>query len=62
MDDGELRLLAEAIARFVIESGRVEEGEWFLPSLGVEVMLEADERGYENATEISVKAVELYSK
>jgi hypothetical protein len=62
MDENELKKVAEEIAHLVIDSGRVEEGEWFIPSLGAEVFTEADERGYENATEISEMAVQLYSK
>lgn len=62
MDQEELKRIAQEIASFVIEAGRVEEGEWFLPSLGVEVLVEADDRGYENATEISEMAVQLYTK
>lgn len=62
MDENNLRQLAQEIAQFVIESGRVESGEWFLPSLGVEVMMEAEERGYYDATEISEMAVQMYTK
>ena len=62
MDESELKAIAEEIARFVIDDGRVEAGEWFIHSLAVEVMMVADERGYDNATEISEMAVQLYSK
>lgn len=62
MDHKELSELAAEIARYVIEQGRVEKGEWFLASLGAEVAFEADERGLENATEIAEEAVRLYSK
>jgi hypothetical protein len=61
MENKELNTLAVEIARIVIESGRVDgEGEWWLLSLGAAVALEADERGYENATEIAEEAVQLY--
>lgn len=61
MDNDELSNVARQIARFVIEQGRVEgEDEDWLGWLGVEVALEADERGYDNATEIAEEAVQLY--
>lgn len=61
MDNNELSIVAAQIARFVIERGRVEgEGEDWLGWLGVEVAIEADERGYDNATEIAEEAVRLY--
>lgn len=63
MSNNELSRIAAEIAKFVIGEGRVEEGDdWWLASLGVEVMLEADERGYENVTEIAEEAVRLYTK
>ncbi len=62
MNDNELSTVAAEIARFVIEQGRVkgEDQEWWLGSLAVEVALEADDRGCENAGEISGEAVRLY--
>ena len=62
MDQEELRQIANEIARFVIEQGRVdgEDADWWIASLSVEVTMEADERGYDNATEISEEAVRLY--
>ena len=64
MDKNELSELAAQIARYVIENGLVdkEEGEWCLAGLGAAVAFEADERGYEVATEIAEEAVQLYSK
>ena len=63
MNNNELSRIATEIAEFVIGEGRVEEGDdWRLASLGIEVMLEADERGYENAPEIAEEAVRLYTK
>ncbi|MGW8251387.1 MAG: hypothetical protein ACWGO1_12150 [Anaerolineales bacterium] len=62
MDQDEMEIIAQEIASFVIDNGRVEEGEGFLASLGLEVLVEADDRGYENATEISELAVQMYSK
>ncbi|MBE7555997.1 MAG: hypothetical protein HS126_33500 [Anaerolineales bacterium] len=63
MNNDELTHVAAEIARLVIEDGRVEgEGEEWLASLGVEVAFEADEQGYENATEIAEEAVRLYTK
>ena len=64
MNDNELSTVAAEIARFVIEEGRVngEDEEWWLGSLAVEVALEADDRGYENASEISAEAVRLHRK
>ena len=64
MNDNELSTVAAEIARFVIEQERVkgEDYEWWLGSLAVEVAFEADERGYENASEISGEAVRLYRK
>lgn len=63
MSTDELSRIATEIAEFVIGEGRVEEDDdWRLASLGVEVALEADERGYDNATEIAEEAVRLYTK
>jgi hypothetical protein len=63
MNTTDLSSLATQIASFVIEKGRVEgEGEDWLASLAVEVAFEADERGYENASEIAVEAVRLYTR
>jgi len=64
MKDNELSTVAAEIARFVIEQERVngEDYEWWLGSLAVEVAFEADDRGYENASEISGEAVRLYRK
>ena len=62
MDKDELSSVTAEIARVVIDAGRVEgeDLEWWLGSLAVEVALEADDRGYENASEISGEAVRLY--
>ena len=62
MNENELRAVAAEIASLVIEQGRVkgEDYEWWLGSLAVEVAFEADDRGYENASEISGEAVRLY--
>ena len=62
MNDNELSAVAAEIARFVIEQGRVngEDYEWWLGSLAVEVAFEADDRAYENASEISGEAIRLY--
>jgi hypothetical protein len=62
MNQQELSRIADEIARFVIEQGRVEgeDAEWWIASLSVEVMVEANERGYDNPTEISEEAVRLY--
>lgn len=62
MDQKELSKVADEIARFVIEQVRVEgeDAEWWIASLSVEVTMEADERGYNNPTEISEEAVRLY--
>ena len=62
MNDNELSSVAADIARIVIDDGRVhgEDLEWWLGSLAVEVALEADDRGYENASEISGEAVRLF--
>jgi hypothetical protein len=62
MNRKKLRELAAEIARYVIEQGEVEEGEWFITSLGAAVAFEADVRGYEEATEIAEEAVRQYSK
>ena len=62
MDQKEISEVAAEIARYVIEQGRVEQGEWFIPSLGAAVAFEADERGLENATEIAEEAVRLYNR
>jgi len=59
----DLSKLAEEIARLVIEEGRVEgEGDEWLASLGLEVLVEADNRGLESATEIAEEAVRLHTK
>jgi len=62
MNKDELRSVTAEIARVVIDTGRVEgeDLEWWLGSLAVEVAFEADDRGYENASEISGEAVRLY--
>ncbi len=62
MDQQELSRIADEIARFVITEGRVQgdDAEWWIASLSVEVMMEADERGYDNPTEISEEAVRLH--
>lgn len=62
MDQDELSKVAGEIARFVIDSGRVEgeDADWWIASLAVEVMMEADGRGYDNPTEIGDEAVRLY--
>jgi len=62
MNTDELSSVAADIARVVIDAGRVEGAdlEWWLGSLAVEVAFEADDRGYENASEISGEAVRLY--
>ncbi len=62
MDESELSRIAAELAQFVIDQGRVEgeDREWWLSSLGVEVAFEADERGYENASEIAEAAVRLH--
>ena len=62
MNKDELTSVAAEIARVVIDAGRVEgeDLEWWLGSLAVEVAFEADDRGYENASEISGEAVRLY--
>jgi hypothetical protein len=64
MDKKELSDLAAKIARYVIKNGLVDEGdeEWWLASLGAAVAFEADERGFENATEIAEEAVRLYTR
>ena len=62
MKPEELSKVAGEIARFVIEAGRVEgeDAEWWIASLSVEVMMEADQRGYDNPTEIGEEAVRQY--
>lgn len=64
MDNNELSRVATEIARFVIEEGRVqsesEDWEDWIGWLVIEVMLEADNRGYEYPTEISQEAERLY--
>lgn len=62
MDENELRDIAADIARYVIDNGRVEgdDREWWIASLVVEVMMEADERGYPNASEIGAEAERQY--
>jgi hypothetical protein len=63
MNREELSKVAEEIARFVLDEGRVEgQGDEWLASLGLEVLVEADERGLENATEIAEEAVRLHTK
>ena len=64
MSTDELSRMATEIAEFVIGAGRVEgeDQEWWLTSLGLEVLLEADDRGYENAPEIAQEAVRLHTK
>lgn len=64
MKENELSQVAAELARFVIDQGRVKgtDHEWWLSSLAVEVAFEADERGYENASEIAEEAVRLHRK
>ena len=62
MEDSEIRKLAADIARYVIDQGRVEgdDNEWWIASLVVEVMMEADECGYANASEIGAEVESQY--
>ena len=39
-----------------------EEEEWWITSLGAAVLVGADVRGYENATEIADEAVRLHAE
>lgn len=62
MKKSELSSVAAELARVVIDAGRVEgeDLEWWVGSLAVEVALEADDRGYDNASEIADEAARLY--
>jgi hypothetical protein len=62
MDEVEIREIAADIAQFVIDQGRVEgdDREDWIASLVIEVMMEADERGYANASEIGAEAERQY--
>jgi hypothetical protein len=64
MDRNRLSELAAEIARYVIDSGEVDEEdkEWWITSLGAAVLFEAEVRGYENATEIADEAVRLHAE
>ena len=62
MEDAQLEEIARELAEYLIASGRFEkESDWFSAELAAELMMEADDRGYENATEIADMAVKLYS-
>ena len=62
MEETQLEEIARELAEFLIASGRVKKNSaWFTADLATELMMEAEDRGYENATEIANMAVQLYS-
>ena len=62
MDESQLEEIARELAEYLIESGRVKRNSaWFIADLATELMMEAEDRGYDNATEIADMAVQLYS-
>jgi hypothetical protein len=64
MDRERVTEVAAEIAAYVIDSGEVEPEEegWWIASLGSAVLVEADERGYDNASAIADEAVRLYTE
>ncbi len=62
MDPEELRKVTDEIVRYVIDQGRVkgDDAEDWFGKLVVEVMMEADERGYDNASEVGHEVEVLY--
>lgn len=62
MEVTQVEKIARELAEFLIASGRVNKNStWFIADLATELMMEAEDRGYENATEIANMAVQLYS-